>query len=292
MPERVPPGDAWTKGVGLIVAGRDHTSLIGMGTGFVAAPHLVLTARHVIDQIFKKFTGAAPAEATGDLDFGVQFALFDRDVRKQTFDVTGYILSPTIDIAALTVFPDERELLEVGEWPVLELDMDYPVVGDPVVGVGLPGTRTRVLEGDEARLVIQPSVMPGKVIDVHYRQREGYMLKFPCFQTDARFPSGASGGPVLDAAGRVRGVVCTSFDDDGDAEAISYASAIWPALALAMDVRIGDERPARRVAPYPLKDEADRGNLHVRNLERVEVAREHGSWNARWRMQSSGAGKK
>ena len=59
------------------MAGTDHQDLIGMGTAFVCAPHLALTARHVVDGIFEKFAGCLPPDARGHLGFGVQFSLFD-----------------------------------------------------------------------------------------------------------------------------------------------------------------------------------------------------------------------
>ena len=279
-PQRVAPSDPRLQGVGLLVAGTDHRDLIGMGTAFVCAPNLVLTARHVVDGIFEKFADCLPQEARGQLDFGVQFALFDAEFKKIAFDVVGYAVSPSIDVAALAIVPENPTAFS--NWPQFSLSADYPSVGDTVSGVGFPNTKTRVLPSDEARVAIAPTSMPGVVVDVHHEKRDRYMLTFPCFQTNAKFPSGASGGPVLDSHGRVCGVICSGIDGTDDDDHISYASAVWPALALALDVPLGVNEP-KKCEPYTLKSLADAGLLVVHGHDRVRVVQEHGSRRATWR---------
>lgn len=279
-PQRVPPTDPRLQGVGLLVTGTDHQDLIGMGTAFVCAPHLVLTARHVVDGIFERFAGCLPHEARGQLDFGVQFSLFDAAFKKIAFDVVGYAVSPTIDVAALAIVPENPTTSS--NWPQLTLNADYPSVGDTVTGIGFPNTTTRVVPADEAKVAIAPTSMSGIVADVHHEKRDGYMLTFPCFQTNAKFPSGASGGPVLDSHRRVCGVICSGIDKADDDDHVSYASAVWPALALALDVPLGVDEP-QKVPPYTLKSIADAGRLVVHRLDRVRVVQEHGSCRATWR---------
>ncbi|MGE3675826.1 MAG: serine protease [Polyangiaceae bacterium] len=251
-----------------------------MGTAFVCAPHLVLTARHVVDGIFERFAGCLPHEARGQLDFGVQFSLFDAALKKIAFDVVGYAVSPTIDVAALAIVPEDPNTFST--WPQLALNAEYPNVGDTVTGIGFPNTTTRVMPANEAKVAIAPTSMSGVVVDVHHEKRDGYMLTFPCFQTNAKFPSGASGGPVVDSEGRVCGVICSSIDGCAGDDHVSYASAVWPALALALDVPLGVDEP-QKTTPYTLKSLADAGQLEVHRLDRVRVVQEHGSCRASWR---------
>lgn len=62
------------------------------------------------------------------------------------------------------------------------------------------------------------------------------MLTFPCFQTDARFDHGMSGGPVFNEAGYVCGVICSSYQVENDPGYISHVSLIWPAMGIQIEV--------------------------------------------------------
>lgn len=271
-------GEPGLPGLGLLLAGTDEANLICMGSGFVCSPRLVLTARHVIDEIFRHFTGALPQDARGALTFGIQFASFGRGGEKRSHDVERFALSSSIDVAALVVSPEDTGA--PANWESLPLSADFPVVGEVVTAYGFPETTIRQT-ADGAKVRISPTRMPGTVHEVHHAKRDGTLLSFPCFRTDATHLGGASGGPVLNEKGEVCGVVCTGFETDDPEESLSYASAVWPALGLELDVEL-HSGAFSTVEPYPIKDLASSGLLAVTGLSRVRVVREHGNWHAKW----------
>ena len=88
----------------------------------------------------------------------------------------------------------------------------------------------------------------GKVIEIFREKRDSGLLNFPCFRTDTRFDHGMSGGPVINEAGYVCGVICSSttqFEDDP--KYISYVSLIWPAMGINIDVAIEGGKSEKRL---------------------------------------------
>jgi hypothetical protein len=61
-------------------------------------------------------------------------------------------------------------------------------------------------------------------------------LKHPCLQTSVEILSGASGGPVIDSAGRIFAVNSTSFDLNDGGEPVSFVTPIAPLLDVVFKV--------------------------------------------------------
>lgn len=78
----------------------------------------------------------------------------------------------------------------------------------------------------------------GKVIVAHPVKRDSVMLGFPSFETNARYDSGMSGGPMFNELGNVCGIICSSFDSSNDEEHISFASLLWPFLGVSIRVSL------------------------------------------------------
>jgi hypothetical protein len=57
------------------------------------------------------------------------------------------------------------------------------------------------------------------------------MLPFPCFEIEARFDPGMSGGMVIDENGALCGLICASLQHgDPYAPPVSYVASLWPML--------------------------------------------------------------
>lgn len=78
----------------------------------------------------------------------------------------------------------------------------------------------------------------GKVIVAHQVKRDSVMRSFTSFETDARFDSGMSGGPLFNELGNVCGIICSSFNSSNDGEHISFASLLWPLLGVSIRVSL------------------------------------------------------
>jgi hypothetical protein len=72
------------------------------------------------------------------------------------------------------------------------------------------------------------------------------MLSFPCFRTDAYYPSGMSGGPILgEKDNRVFGVVSDSYQQELQTAYGAIYAAILPA-----EVQLPDKAGGSRVFSY------------------------------------------
>jgi hypothetical protein len=129
----------------------------------------------------------------------------------------------------------------------MPLETGIPRTGQICLGMGYPETRI----GDRSGLEIQIDELHlatarGRIEEVHPSGRDRSMVSFPAFRTDSHFPSGMSGGPVLDntTQPRVIGVVsCSTADLNGPVPDLSYSSMIAPALKLPVPGLDGDETP-------------------------------------------------
>jgi hypothetical protein len=90
---------------GLLVAGDDQ-EFKAFGSAFLAGPTLAFTARHVVDDISKWFTGRLLHELINQVPFGVQLATAHPVTGKLLkWDVTDYHYSSNIDITGMTIEP-------------------------------------------------------------------------------------------------------------------------------------------------------------------------------------------
>ena len=160
-----------------------------LGSGFVIdkAGHIV-TNYHVVE------------DATG---VSVSFSNRDR-VRARVVGT-----DPSTDLALLKIDAKSRALtpLEFG-------DSDSVRVGDPVVAIGNPLGLNRTVTAGIVSAVARPLSAPNRV------NIEGVI------QTDAALNQGNSGGPLLDARGRLIGVntaIATGNDTDGGNVGIGFA---------------------------------------------------------------------
>jgi len=76
-------------------------------------------------------------------------------------------------------------------FPVVRLSPGIPQVGQKILGFGYHSMNAGVRIETHDSLVIQYSqktaFTKGQIAEVHRVRRDGAMLRFPCFRTDARF---------------------------------------------------------------------------------------------------------
>lgn len=125
------------------------------------------------------------------------------------------------DLSVLRTQPLSSELHTFS----LQLSPDHPKIGDQVVAIGypkidtitedLPSVVTRVEEGLFASY--------GNVIAIHPYGRDRANAT-PVFEVDAHWPSGMSGGPVLNADGQVIGIVSRSIEASHGHPGVGWAT--------------------------------------------------------------------
>lgn len=145
------------------------------------------------------------------------------------------------DIGLCSLQPIERNGQRLSFVP-LKLDLNVPMPGQIIGGYGyrlMDGTIDH--ESDKALEIAfkqRATLTSGRIIQVQEERRDRAMLSWPCFETNARFDPGMSGGPVFNEQGCVCGVICSSLaaPPDSSQSHYSHASLIWPSLACHMEV--------------------------------------------------------
>ncbi len=233
------------------------------------AKNLYVTAAHVIKDWIEKYGNNTN---TQDLQVwaihvseGPIYSIWEADCIFFNFisDMAIIHTKPYNDVAE-----DERNIACV------EMHLFPPQVGEIVVGFGhykpqqkisfdQHGTRHIEIDGPGAATV-------GVVKKVHNEKRDSVRLPFPCFQVNAQFDGGMSGGPVFNESGQLCGVICSNLPPSNDNEEhVSYATTMWPLIATYLRI---SENGKETDKSYPLLDLAKRNIIKAIGYECVEIS--------------------
>ena len=98
--------------------------------------------------------------------------------------------------------------------PIAPLDQ-HPKKGDIVVAIGFPELKCNPVDGNMLHYLLEDgmSASYGKIIDIHPHGRGSTT---PIIEVESNWPSGMSGGPVLNVNGEVIGIVSKSLQPDNE----------------------------------------------------------------------------
>ena len=183
------------------------------------------------------------------------------------WDITRLWTCKFTDIAVLRLSPTTEKALNL-QWKFPKIDLILPKVGDRISCFGY-GTPKITKSGNKVEWFVDSRTSIGEVKQVHNQKRDNLKLSFPCFQTNARFDGGMSGGPVFNDKGKLCGIICSNFPpiDDGEEHA-SYVTSLWPLMAIQIDIdRYGYPEGVR----YPMLELAKDGFIHAEGWEKIAL---------------------
>lgn len=237
--------DVWNQILGL--SAHMEGQLFSCGTAFLIGKRLAMTATHVLDQPFNRrhFDQDAP----GADEFGVLACqIIERRETPLLWQVKQMGRYPSlskrddrpfdIGLLALEPFGSVEQKIEHHRDRFLELNVATPKIGMKVVGYGFTNPRwdQDPTDIDTSNLRCQFRRIEGTVVNVHFPKRDEVGMPFPCFQVDADFEPGMSGGPIFNDRQQVCGVISR-----GSGFGASWGSILWPALAIQVNGMTGLE---------------------------------------------------
>ena len=181
----------------------------GLGSGFIISPDgYIVTNDHVVSN------GGVAVEAT-------EITIAFPDGTQMPAELVG--TDPETDIALLKVEPDER-------LPYLAFEEDEDaVVGEWAIALGNPFGLFEAAE---------PTVTVGVVSAVgrDFPAQQGRIFR-DMIQTDAAINRGNSGGPLVNALGRVIGVNTVIYSQTGGSDGIGFSVPAWRVRQVVAELR-------------------------------------------------------
>ncbi len=256
----------------VLIVGFDGAQVYPGGTGIFIAPHLLMTAKHVISECWnlfgdgRQFSGSDPREGRFEI-LAVQHS--GENATPAVWRLRNGWGAPTTDIMFLELVPfcDEAKAFE---WKgTVALTLLPPAVGETIVGFGYPSSVGEIVPGErpQLRFVLQPHTTVGVVTQVFEERRDRGLLTFPCFELNARFEGGMSGGPLFNSKGQLCGLICASLHGmDEQTSYVSYGATLWPAMGTNIEFQ-GPGLICK--GPYPIFELAKIGVMHAIEWEDV-----------------------
>jgi hypothetical protein len=247
--------------------------MVSLGSGVFIGPTIAITARHVIDA-FSHELEEVSIEKT-PLNHRGQFCLLaiqflDNGARAQMWEVHQVVMPQegnSHDIVVMRVQATTQQHLEY-EWKTVEIQLMPPAKGERIAAFGYHSTKV-IFQETRADIKLNPFISNGFVEETHQVSRDRFNLPFPCFQTNARFDGGMSGGPVFTQEGYLCGIICSniraSSEDEND---VSYVSSLWPLMGMSVSF---DREGFPPNASYPFIELFKSGFLSAVDTERVKV---------------------
>lgn len=239
----VPPSDhLFSELVVRLIAIDKAGSLHSFGTAFIFQPNLALTAKHVIEEFLKLDSAICRGEKVSFIFWAIQVTWDGSEHNYVVWEVKFISLSAHSDLAILKLHPYDENAAKYTAWKGIPFTLIPPKVNDVIIGFGLHDTTfsgTRVnAEGkvEHIELNDRASSSRGLVRAVYPIYRDACMLPFPCFEVDAQFEGGMSGGLVINERSQVCGIVCSSMPATQEHPTpSSYVALLWPMMAMKID---------------------------------------------------------
>jgi V8-like Glu-specific endopeptidase len=255
----------------LILIGDDGLKLLALGTAVRIAPGLALTAKHVIWSAWTNLqssvlpSGSKPVQ----LSFQIYAINFSGESANPAFWTIERVWGPPLsDLAILQVRPVSEDMDQKYANAGLRINALPPKVGDSVAAFGYPSSSIEAFTREPLSITFRVHALTtsGPVLQVFDNRRERGMLNFPCFEINARFEPGMSGGGVFNQAGELCGIICSALRPADGVSHIAYAATLWPVLGTPIDF----VPPGCIVkGPYGLFELGNTGLIEVKNWEEI-----------------------
>lgn len=208
------------------------------GTAVSIASRLAITAKHVIYDFERKYGRFKYEGTTGESSFSLQAVqILSNGTQGALWDVRKVTLCGHTDVAILFLTP-KNKVAQQSDFLSPAVQLMPPAIGETLTAFGYRRSKAEVSD-DKIEWLVDPVTSHGVVKEVHGEKRDSSMLSFPCFQIDAQYDGGMSGGPVINRTGHLIGIVCSSISPkEAGGEHVSYVTLLYPVLSVRLELKV------------------------------------------------------
>lgn len=237
---------------------------------------MAITAKHVIADLLSRDPGVVKGKPPSYEYRIIQVMWKNGDHNYVVWTIDSIGTSPHADIGIIWLKPYDQNAVAYKLWKTVQVTLEPPAIGSKIRAFGLDsvcfdGSRWGA-DGKLEHLEVKcgRSTSTGIVRQHYWQYRDRGFYKFPCFEVDARFDHGMSGGLVITEDSVVCGIVCGSLPTASVSEAhVSYASMLWPMMAIPVSsYLVPNAVPGAR---YRLHDLSAKGIFTPIGWDRVSI---------------------
>ncbi len=265
------PLDSPITKIGLpLIAVNERREAFIWGSACLIAPWLGMTAAHVVHGYSRGIEGKEPPPGYSERKYElVTIVITDQGKTTLPLFVGRVWTNDASDIAVFELAPGGPMNLD-RVWEVPVLDLHPPRIGERVSAFGYPRSSVSATSEGAFEARTDATTSAGIVTAVHETRRDRGLLKYPCFEADARFDPGMSGGPVLNERGHVCGVIASGLSEgDEGTDHRSAAWSLWPMMGLMVNFDWKDRHPTG--GHFSMHEFAE-AKMDTRGLEDVSVS--------------------
>lgn len=245
-----------------------------IGTATVISGFLAITAKHVLEDIVSRFGTAEIEQNRHEIrEYAVRLYQILPGPEYAIWNIVNAWTCPETDIAILQLgLHGYTAPHPPSSWKQPPLRATPPPIGSAIVGFGYRNSVVETTPNDcgyHLDLNDEPIASTGEVEDILPEGNPAGRFSFPCFRVNARFDGGMSGGPVIDTAGNVCGIVSGTYGDSGDGH-LSYAVSLWPMFRTLISGNRQGDYP--RDVEYPMIDLVLDGQIFATGFRGLDPA--------------------
>lgn len=214
------------------------------GSCFIAWHGMAITAKHVVDELLRKDPTIIAGKPCKFVYWIIQVKWTTNGHQYVLWTIDSIATSPHADIAIIWLKALDQNATQYKDWKTVPITFDPPPIGATIRAFGLhnirfDGSRPNSNGKFEHIEVNSDRSISSGVVKLHYWEgRDRGLYNFPCFETNARFEHGMSGGLVINEDSQVCGIVCGSLPPSSIGEEhVSYVSMLWPMMAIPVEAR-------------------------------------------------------
>lgn len=201
-----------------IIFRKNGTQINNQGTAFCVAVFasgeaLYITAKHVVIDL-NDTSDVEPFILLPNLDDSNFTGVPIKEIR---------VVASNSDVALL-VINIKNAVKRVITPSSLKVSFSKPIIGEYCMALGCPHVNSETDKDNNFSYILNAS--RGKIITVYESKRDKLLVNYPSFETTGLYKPSMSGGPIIDQAGHVIGLISSGMEVSDDQKPMGHGACI------------------------------------------------------------------